>query len=131
MGRRCAETIMVYVEPSNDTVVVVGDLLSEQACARFERALGALRESAPDIATVDVSRVSVIAARSVDLLFALWRDLFRQSRPLHLLAPDHVWNMLGEAAVNQVLGRRTAVAPAETGHPEEDERGGALWRLSK
>ncbi len=125
------ETIMVYVEPSGDTVLAVGELLSEQACARFERALGALRESAPDTATVDVSRVSVIAARSVDLLFALWRDLSSRGRPLHLLAPDHIWNMLGEAAVNQALGGTTAATPAETGHTDGDERGGALWQLSK
>lgn len=103
---------MVYVEPSDDTVVVVGDLLSEQACARFERALGALRESAPDVATVDVSRVSIVAQRPINLLCGLWLDLFAQGRPLRLLAPDHVWNMLGEAVVNRALGEKTAAAAA-------------------
>ncbi len=106
---------MVYVEPTDDTVVVVGDLLSEQACARFERALGALRESAPDVATVDVSRVSIVAQGPIDLLCGLWLDLFRQGRPLRLLAPDHVWNMLGEAVVNRALGGKTAAASAKTG----------------
>ena len=114
---------MVYVEPSNDAVVAVGELLSEQACTRFERALDALRGPAADpvgpttlsgprdIATVDVSGVSIVAERAIDLLFALWLDLHGQGRALRLVAPDHVWNMLGEAAVNRALGRRTTAAP--------------------
>lgn len=113
---------MVYVEPTDDTVLVVGELLSEQACARFERALNSLRESAHDVATVDVARVSVIAQKPIDLLFTLWLDLQGQGRALHLLAPDHVWNMLGEAAVNRALVGRTAAGAAST--PQQDRQAG-------
>jgi len=87
-----------------DTVVVEGALLG-RACRQFEEALGQVRESLTETPTVDLSHVRAVATEAMGSLFALWLELARQGRALRLVAPDYVWQMFGEAAVEQMRDR--------------------------
>ena len=98
---------MARIEAGPDTVVVEGEL-PEEACEELEEALDALRGSRITLATVDLSRVTTAASKPVGLVFALWLDLFRQGRVLDLVAPGHVWDVLGRAGVDQMFMKKPA-----------------------
>jgi hypothetical protein len=98
---------MVRIEVAGGAVVVEGELV-EEACGEFEQALDSLRWSKVGRPTVDLSRITAAAARPVGLLFAAWLDMFSQGRAPYLKAPPCIWQMLGQAAVDQGFRKRDA-----------------------
>ncbi len=99
-GATEAEAVMVHIETTAEEVVVKGELLDE-ACEEFTKALESLRRSRFTWTAVDLSRVTAATERPISSLFALWLDMFRQRRAPYINAPEHIWRMLGRAAVDQ------------------------------
>ncbi len=99
---------MARIEATAEAVVVEGELLEED-CEKFEEALFSLRRSKVTWTTVDLSRVTAAAPGPINLLFAAWLDMFKQKRAPYLDAAEHIWRMLGKAAVDQrFLGKPAA-----------------------
>ncbi len=104
---------MALLESGPEIAVFEGELVFDEgneACEEFEKALEGLQRSGVRIPTVDLARVTAVSAKPADLLFTMWLDLIREGRAFVLLAPDHVWEMLGRAAVDRMLVKRPASA---------------------
>lgn len=103
----CRGLAVARIEVGLDSVVVEGRLQKE-ACEEFEEALDSLRRSEVAWAMVDLSRVTAATAEPIGLLFAAWLDMFKQGRPPYLRVPNHIWRMLGKAAVDHGFSRKSA-----------------------
>ena len=131
---------MALVESGPEIAVFEGELMFDdgdegnEACEEFEKALEGLRRSGVKIPIVDLARVTAVSAKPAELLFTMWLDLIGEGRAFVLLAQDHVWEMLGRAAVDQMLVKRPAGAallregyggPASSVAPKERWRAAA------
>ncbi len=96
---------MGLVNVDRDGLVFDGGL-ADEACARFESALDALRKSHVQTPTVDLSNVSYISSKAVGLLVALWIDMADEGSWFRLVASDRVWDVLGKAGVDGVFFKR-------------------------
>ena len=93
---------MGLLEASPGVVAYEGEL-TDRACEDFIIALDLLKISKAEAPVVDLSGVTRISPRGIDLLVSLRSDLDGQGRRLKLLASESVWDALRRAGAAHVF----------------------------
>jgi hypothetical protein len=66
---------------------------------KFREALVRLSASHEPWSTIDMTQVESADPGPIKELFEVWREMYGRGGPPFIDAPDHVWRMLGEAAI--------------------------------